>query len=271
MAFGGMNPANGADASEYAHVGKSYDPALAAEFAYTRNRGTDTEHERKAIGGQAGRSQDMMKSLMTQKVMDQVMQDKMLAHGVQQAIDDAWHMKGDEEDRSVNSEEQEEMDKNEDDVDNDLAALRARRLAKMKNRAKKREELKAKGHGEYTEITEDEFLKMVTASEYVVCHFYHRNFESCKVADMHLRKLAVRCFGTRFITLNAEKAPFFVGKLRIQTLPTIVLFKDGVAQHHMRGFEELGNTNEFKTAKLARLLYMHEIVEEHFDSDEEFF
>jgi len=271
MAFGGMNPANGADPSEYAHVGKSYDPALAAEFAYTRNRGTDTEHERKAIGGQAGRSQDMMKSLMTQKVMDQVMQDKMLAHGVQQAIDDAWHMKADEEDRSVNSEEQEEMDKNEDDVDNDLAALRARRLAKMKERAKKREELKAKGHGEYTEIVEEEFLKTVTGSEFVVCHFYHRNFESCKIADLHLRRLAARCFGTRFITINAEKAPFFVGKLRVQTLPTIILFHDGVAKHHMRGFEELGNTNEFKTAKLARLLYMHEVVEEHFDSDEEFF
>jgi len=270
MAFGGMNPANNANAADYAHVGKSYDPALAAEFAYTRNRGTDTEHERKAIGTGA-RSQDMMKSLMTDKVMEQVMKDKMLAHGMQQAVDDAWHMKADEEDRSVNSEEQEEMDKNEDDVDNDLAALRARRLAKMKERARKREENKAKGHGEYTEIVESEFLKTVTGSEYVVCHFYHKNFESCKVADMHLRKLAARCFGTRFITLNAEKAPFFVGKLRIQTLPTIVLFKDGVAQHHMRGFEELGNTNEFKTAKLARLLYMHEIVEEHFDSDEEFF
>merc|ERR1712159_460968 len=128
----------------------------------------------------------------------------------------------------------------------------------------------AKGHGEYTEITEEEFLKNVTGSEFVVCHFYHRNFESCKIADMHLRRLAARCFGTRFITINAEKAPFFVGKLRVQTLPTIILFHDGVAKHHMRGFEELGNTNEFKTAKLARLLYMHEVVEEHFDSDEEF-
>ena len=37
MAFGGMNPANGADAGEYAHVGKSYDPALAAECAATRS------------------------------------------------------------------------------------------------------------------------------------------------------------------------------------------------------------------------------------------
>merc|ERR1719463_99121 len=131
-----------------------------------------------------------MKSLMTDKVMEQVMNDKMLAHGIQQAVDQAWHMKADEDDRSVNSEEQEEIDKNEDDVDSDLAALRARRLAKMKERAKKREELKAKGHGEYTEIVEEEFLKTVTSSEYVVCHFYHKNFESCKIADMHLRKLA---------------------------------------------------------------------------------
>ena len=53
------------------------------------------------------------------------MQDKMLAHGVQQAIDDAWHMKADEEDRSVNSEEQEEMDKNEDDVPEERSPARA--------------------------------------------------------------------------------------------------------------------------------------------------
>jgi len=140
----------------------------------------------------------------------------------------------------------------------------------MKEKAKKREQLKAQGHGEYEEIVESDFLKKITGSEYVVCHFYHKNFERCKIMDMHLKKLALRCFGTKFCTINAEKAPFFVEKLRVRTLPTVVFFHDGVAKHHMRGFDEVGADDEFKTAKLARLLYMHEIVEEHFDSDEEF-
>lgn len=260
MAFGNR-PQSMPD--EWKHLGKSYDPSLAAEFAYTRNRGTDTEHERTQIG----KSQDMMKSLMTQNVMDQVMQDKFLAAGIQEAVNSAWHEKAqaDEENRSVASDEEEDPD-----ADKDLMDLRARRLKAMKDRAAKREQLKAKGHGEYEEIVESDFLSRVTGSEYVVCHFYHNNFERCKIMDMHLRKLAVRCFGTKFITINAEKAPFFVEKLKIRTLPTVVFFHDGIAKHHMHGFEELGNTDEFKTAKFARLLYMHEVVEEHFDSDEEF-
>ena len=65
---------------------------------------------------------------------------------------------------------------------------------------------KGKGHGEYREIVESEFLKevravthvlprisdwtvrdlQVTSSKLVVCHFYSDDFESCKVAGAPL-------------------------------------------------------------------------------------
>lgn len=250
----GANGANG----EWDHLGKSYDPALAAEFNYTRNRGTDTEHERTAIG----RTQDKMKSLLTEQVMEQVMQDKMLKAGVQQAVDDAWHYKPEKE--ATSEDEEDPLDE-----DADFAFLRQKRLAALKARKQKHAELKAKGHGDYDEITQDEFLPKVCASMHVVCHFYHKNFERCKIMDMHLRKLAPKCFGTKFLTINAEKSPFFVEKLRVQMLPTVIFFTDGIATHSMAGFEELGNTDEFSSSKLARLMYMHEVVEEHFDSDDE--
>jgi hypothetical protein len=35
-----------------------------------------------------------------------------------------------------------------------------------------------------SEIVEEEFLKEVTGSELVVCHFYHNDFERCKIMDM---------------------------------------------------------------------------------------
>ncbi len=34
------------------------------------------------------------------------------------------------------------------------------------------------------EINEEEFLKEVTSSELVVCHFFHKDFERCKIMDM---------------------------------------------------------------------------------------
>ena len=38
-------------------------------------------------------------------------------------------------------------------------------------------------------IKQDEFLDVVTKSTRAVVHFYHREFQSCKVADMHLQKM----------------------------------------------------------------------------------
>lgn len=68
----------------------------------------------------------------------------------------------------------------------------------------------AKGHGQYTEIKEDEFLPYVTGSKYVVVHFYHRDFERCKIIDMHLRNIARQHVECKFVYLNAEMAPFFI-------------------------------------------------------------
>ncbi len=85
-------------------------------------------------------------------------------------------------------------------------------------------ENKIKGHGKYTEIVEEEYLPIVTKSELVVCHFYHGDFERCKIVDHHLQKIAPAHEEARFIHVNAEKAPFFINRLKIQTLPTIVLF-----------------------------------------------
>ena len=45
---------------------------------------------------------------------------------------------------------------------------------------------KNKGFGEYREIVEEEFLPSVTKSEFCVVHFFHRDFERCKIMDKHL-------------------------------------------------------------------------------------
>merc|ERR1711896_20633 len=112
------------------------------------------------------------------------------------------------------------------DDDDSLEALRARRRQQMKDAQEKRLKYQGLGHGEYDEIEEEAFLKTVTASERAVVHFYHKQFEKCKIMDMHLRKCAKKFLGTRFVKLDAEKAPFFVEKLAIRTLPCAVVFVD---------------------------------------------
>jgi thiol-disulfide isomerase/thioredoxin len=135
-----------------------------------------------------------------------------------------------------------------------LEAIRSARLAEIKRTAAKKSEFLSLGHGSYNEISQDDFLSSVTSSKYVLCHFFHSAFERCKIVDKHLQSLAGKHLATKFIKINAEKAPFFVQKLVIKTLPTIVLFKDGIAIDRVIGFEELGGNDEFTTKQLeARL------------------
>jgi len=72
-----------------------------------------------------------------------------------------------------------------------------------------------KGHGKYTEIVETEFLPNVTGSKFVVVHFYHKDFERCKIVDHHLRQIASTHVEAKFVYLDAEKAPFFIQKLQV--------------------------------------------------------
>jgi len=134
-----------------------------------------------------------------------------------------------------------------------LAKYREKRMQELKQQSAKAETFKQLGHGSYSEVSQDEFLPAVTKSKYVVCHFYHPHFERCKIVDKHLSALAAMAAhnATKFISINSEKAPFFVTKLAIKTLPTIVLFKEGIAVDRIVGFDDLGAVDDFKTDVLA--------------------
>lgn len=66
---------------------------------------------------------------------------------------------------------------------------------------------------EYNEIKEDDFLPIVTKTKNVVCHFFHKEFDRCKILDQHLKNLCSYHPETAFIKLEAEKSPFFINKL----------------------------------------------------------
>ena len=71
---------------------------------------------------------------------------------------------------------------------------------------------------------------------------------------MHMNKIAQEHKETKFVRIDAEKCPFFVSKLNIQMLPTIICFCDGIAVDRICGFDELGGTDDFPTIVMTRAL-----------------
>jgi len=234
----------------------------------------DTEHERMAIRPQKTHANStgftsQVAGLAADGIMEQAITDK-LTSTMQQGIEDGWTARIEEEatEQRVSGEEIDRMADNAKVDDDDLEALRARRRNQMKEAQEKRLKYQALGHGSYDEIEEEAFLKTVTASPRAVVHFYHNMFEKCKVMDMHLSKCARYFFGTRFVKLNAEKAPFFVEKLKIKTLPCVVVFNDGVAIGRQVGFEGLPG-EEFETVQLAWRIKEWKGLEEDFGPEDD--
>lgn len=177
------------------------------------------------------------------------------------AQDDA--RRAEETRRAASGKTGEEEEEDEDDSewldDPELDKIREARLKELKEKSLAKREQLSLGHGEYREINEEEFLKEVTSSELVVCHFFHKDFERCKIMDMHLRTLCVRYLKTKFVRINAEKSPFFVGKLGVRVLPTVIMFINGIVKARITGFERLGS-DDFPTAKLERHLKRSKVL-----------
>eukprot|EP00356_Strombidium_inclinatum_P010065 CAMPEP_0170493296 /NCGR_PEP_ID=MMETSP0208-20121228/13664_1 /TAXON_ID=197538 /ORGANISM="Strombidium inclinatum, Strain S3" /LENGTH=204 /DNA_ID=CAMNT_0010769203 /DNA_START=125 /DNA_END=739 /DNA_ORIENTATION=+ len=151
-------------------------------------------------------------------------------------------------------EENSDSDFDSDGDDSIMQSLREQRMKEMKKKQQEHIENINKGHGRYMEISEDEFLPTVTKTNFCIVHFYHKDFERCKIINMHLEQIARQHMEAKFVKIDAEKCPFFVTKLQVQVLPTIVCFINGVAADRVIGFEELGGKDEFPTILLARRL-----------------
>lgn len=165
--------------------------------------------------------------------------------------------------------------------DPEVERLRQERMATLRAAAAARKQGLQEGRGELREIVEDEFLKEVTSARFVAAHFFHGEFMTCKVMDKHLRLLAPRCIGVKFVRIDAQKAAFFVAKLKIQVLPTLAFFVDGVLIGRQTGFDGLVSSaadQDFPTLRLLNVLRVAGMLgdaekkaaaEEEGDEDEE--
>jgi len=159
-----------------------------------------------------------------------------------------------------------------------LEALRERRLKQLQRAQKQRQEYRTIGHGEYKDLnpgqhggdTTRAFFDAAKKSKRMVVHFYRPTTRYCDVVHARLDKLAPKYLEARFVKINVESgADYLVEKLGIVVMPTIILVKDGKVLHHIRGFDELGGTDEFSTELLAWFISQYEVINYVGDMPEE--
>jgi len=141
-----------------------------------------------------------------------------------------------------------EIKKMEELDDDDIEAIRQRRLKAMQKAHAAKQEFLLKGHGVYQEIpSEKDFFDKVKNSKKAVIHFYRPITQRCEIFDKHLGLLAPKHLETRFVKLNAEKAPFLCERLNIRVIPTLLLIVDGQTKEKIVGFDQLGGHDDFST------------------------
>ncbi|KAF2199311.1 thioredoxin-like protein [Delitschia confertaspora ATCC 74209] len=141
--------------------------------------------------------------------------------------------------------------------DSELDAFREQRLQQLHAEYQKAKELRSSGHGSYDEIKDEKSLMDITTStKLCIVHFFKPDFNRCRIMDTHLQSLAPRHYEARLLRINVDNCPFLVTKLKVQVLPCVIAFVDGVGVDRIIGFEGLGrNPDNFTTRELeARLI-----------------
>ncbi|KAL3796447.1 hypothetical protein HJC23_004244 [Cyclotella cryptica] len=160
-----------------------------------------------------------------------------------------------------------------DEEDPGLAQLREVRLAQLKQEHITRATNISLGHGTLRTIVQDEFLAECTGSSRFVCvHFFQDEFERCKIMDFHLKVIAEEHYECKFLRIDAAKAPFFVTKFKIRTLPSLFLYENGKEIGRLTGFDGLASDpkkpDEWHTGRLQEWIASKGAIKYEKPSDE---
>lgn len=152
--------------------------------------------------------------------------------------------------------------------DDTLESIRAKRIATLKRNQLLQQKWRGMGHGTYDALGEGQhggecakaFFEASKKSNRLVIHFHRRTTRICDIFHKHLEIIAHEHLETKFVKIDVESgggADFLVEKLGVVIMPTILIVKDRKAVHHVRGFDELGGTEDFSTRTLEYVLGVH--------------
>ncbi|KAF2115050.1 thioredoxin-like protein [Lophiotrema nucula] len=147
--------------------------------------------------------------------------------------------------------------------DSDLDAFREQRLQQLHAEYDKARQLRASGHGSYVEVKDEKaLLDITTSTKLCVVHFFKSDFNRCRIMDTHLESLAPAHYEARLLRINVDNCPFLVTRLKVQVLPCVIAFIDGVGVDRIIGFEGLGRTpDNFTTRDLEARLIRANVLE----------
>ena len=182
------------------------------------------------------------------------------------------------------------IDELEQDSSPHLAALRERRVQELKLQLSRANELRAAGAGTYQDMADEKgVINATTSNRLCIVHFYKSDFNRCRIMDGHLevsagcrlpshcqfyihlltpssflQTLASTHLDARFLRINVDRAPFLVTKLKVQVLPCVLGFVDGICKDRIVGFQGLGRgTDAFTTRQLEARLVQANILQRH--------
>jgi len=156
-----------------------------------------------------------------------------------------------------------EIEKAENLDEDDLARIKAKRMAEMKKKAEQQQDNVANGHGSLTKINDQqEFFAAAKKSARLIAVFTRNSNKYGKAMLEHSTLLAAKHLEARFIWVDAENAPFLTDRLNIYMLPTIVCIKDNKVHRQHNGLNEIDGSGKYSSGMLEYLLHMDEMLDE---------
>jgi len=156
-----------------------------------------------------------------------------------------------------------ELERVENLGEDDLAAIKANRIAEMKRKADMEQKNKMNGHGKLMKINDQqEFFGAAKQSERMIVVFTRNSNKYGKAMLEHAELLAERHLEARFLWVDAENAPFLTDRLNIYMLPTIVCIKDNKVHKQHNGLNEIDGTGKYTSGTLEYLLHIDEMLDE---------
>lgn len=160
----------------------------------------------------------------------------------------------------VGSEDEDELlDKLDDELDQHFQQYREQRMQELSQQMSQSKRLvEEAGHGSVqTELSEESVIKITAKAARTVLHLFHENFAKCSLMDRKLEILAQKHITTKFIRINVDNAPFLVTRLKVQVLPVVIVYVNGVETARVVGFEKLhydAKKNDFSIEALEQFL-----------------